>query len=273
MVTGAASGIGLALSHAFAARGLHVVMADVEANALDAAAEAVGATPGPGEVLAARTDVRDPDALDALAAATYERFGTAHIICNNAGVATGGPAWSIPAERWRWIVDVNLLGVAYGVNAFVPRMVEQGTGHVVNTASAAGLMVGPGMAPYYATKHAVVALSESLHHDLQMGGITGVGVSVLCPEWVRTRIGESERNLPEGIASMAEATDPSSTFLRDMVLGLVAGGSDPAEIAALVLDAIEANQFYVVPHAETSLPRARSRWDTIEALGQPTLKL
>src|ERR687897_616721 len=199
VVTGGASGIGRALADRFAREGMRVVMADVERAALDEAGEALADEFGADNVAGVLTDVRDEMAVDALAAAAFERFGTAHVLCNNAGVGVGGLAWTVPADRWRWIVDVNLLGVAHGIRSFVPRMIEQGEGHVVNTASAAGILTGPAMSPYFATKHAVVALSESLHFDLQLTG-GAVGVSVLCPEWVRTNIADSERNRPEEVA-------------------------------------------------------------------------
>ena len=269
VVTGGASGIGLAFVRRFAAEGMSVVLADVEVDALDAAEKLVADEIGADRVLAVRTDVRDSASVLALAAATFERFGTAHVICNNAGVATGGLSWTIEPERWKWLVDVNLLGVAYGISAFVPRLVDQGEGHVVNTASAAGLLTGPGMAPYFATKHAVVALSESLLFDLQLSG-SPVGVTVLCPEWVNTRISESERNLPPEIAGMAESDDPSTTFMRETILGMVSGGTDPADIATLVCDAVKNDTFYVLPH-DTTLPIAKQRWATIEAGEKPAM--
>ncbi len=270
VVTGAASGIGRALVDRFGREGMRVVLADVERDALEAAAEEVAAELGRDRVLAVPTDVRDEAAVDALAAATFDRFGTAHVVCNNAGVGVGGLAWTIPADRWRWIVEVNLLSVAHGVRAFVPRMIEQGEGHVVNTASAAGLLTGPGMAPYFATKHAVVALSESLHFDLQLTGATGVGVSVLCPEWVRTRIHESERNRPDGVEEMPGVGDDEGPGLRDFIQGLVHGGIDPADAAGAVVDAIRTGRFWITTH-ETTVPAARRRWDAIAADARPTL--
>src|SRR5690606_11781560 len=149
---GAASGIGRALADRFAREGMRVVLADIERAALDEAVEALIDEFGADNVTGVLTDVRDEWGVDGLATATFERFGTAHVVCNNAGVGAGGLAWEVPADRWRWIVDVNLLGVANGIRSFVPRMIEQGEGHVVNTASAAGLITGPGMSPYYATK-------------------------------------------------------------------------------------------------------------------------
>jgi NAD(P)-dependent dehydrogenase (short-subunit alcohol dehydrogenase family) len=267
VVTGAASGIGRALAGRFAREGMSVVLADIERDQLDAAAEALAGEHGAGSVLAVPTDVRDEKAVDALAAATFERFGTAHVLCNNAGVGVGGLTWDIPADRWRWIVEVNLLSVAHGIRAFVPRMIEHGEGHVVNTASAAGLLTGPVMAPYYATKHGVVALSEALHFDLQLTG-TAVGVSVLCPEWVRTRIAESERNRPADVEAMPGMPDDGEGA-RSIIQGLVEGGLDPDDVAGLVVDAIRAGRFWILTHA-TTLPTAQRRWDAIASDGQPT---
>ncbi|HET6954670.1 MAG TPA: SDR family NAD(P)-dependent oxidoreductase [Acidimicrobiales bacterium] len=269
VVTGAASGIGLALARRFGQEGMRVVMADVEAGALDAAAAGLAADIGDGNVLAVPTDVRDDAAVDALAAATFDRFDTAHVVCNNAGVGMGGLLWTVPADRWRWIVEVNLLGVANGIRAFVPRLIEQGEGHVVNTASAAGILTGPGLGPYFATKHAVVALSESLHFDLGVVDAP-IGVSVLCPEWVRTNIADAERNRPDEVAAgqMRPGADPE--MMRQFVQSLVDTGIDPGDVAGMVLDAILTGRFWIVTH-EGTIDRARQRWDAIASGGRPVL--
>ena len=267
VVTGAASGIGLALADRFAREGMSVVLADVEPEPLDRAAATLADEFGADAVLAVLTDVRDELAIDALAAATFERFGTAHVVCNNAGVGVGGLAWTVPADRWRWIVDVNLLSVAHGIRAFVPRMIEQGEGHVLNTASSAGILTGPGMSPYFATKHAVVALSESLYFDLQLTGAS-VGVSVLCPEFVRTRIAESERNRPADVAEMPGLDDDGGPGLSDLLKSLIDGGLDPADVAGMVVDGIRADRFWILTHP-TTVPAARRRWDAIAADGRP----
>lgn len=283
VVTGAASGIGRALIDRFAAEGMSVVMADVERDALDRAAEAVAGEIGADRVLAVPTDVRDGAAVEALAAATFDRFGTAHLVCNNAGVGVGGLAWTVPADRWRWIVEVNLLSVAHGIRAFVPRMIEQGEGHVVNTASAAGLLTGPAMSPYYATKHGVVALSEALYFDLNLVGAP-VGVSVLCPEWVRTNIADSERNRPDGVAEMVLPGAPDTTggpdadgaeptpapAMGDFVRSLVEGGLDPENVAGMVLDGVRSGRFWITTHP-TTIDSARKRWDAIASDGTPAL--
>jgi NAD(P)-dependent dehydrogenase (short-subunit alcohol dehydrogenase family) len=265
VVTGAASGIGLGLATRFGREGMRVVLADVEREPLDRAAAALSEELGADRVLAVPTDVRHEDAIDALAAATFDRFGTAHILCNNAGVGVGGLAWMVPADRWRWIVDVNLLAVAHGIRAFVPRMVEQGEGHVVNTASAAGILTGPAMSPYYATKHGVVALSESLYFDLSLFE-SPVGVSVLCPEWVRTNIGDAERNRPPEVAEIEPP--PDAPDARPIIEALVASGLDPAEVAGRVVDAIHDGTFWIFTH-DTTVGRARGRWDAIAAGGRP----
>jgi NAD(P)-dependent dehydrogenase (short-subunit alcohol dehydrogenase family) len=277
VVTGAASGIGRALAARFGREGMRVVLADIERAPLDRAAEALAGELGRGNVLAVPTDVGDEQAIDALAAATFDRFGTAHVVCNNAGVGVGGLTWTVPADRWRWIVDVNLLSVAHGIRAFVPRMIDQGEGHVVNTASAAGILTGPGMAPYFATKHAVVALSESLHFDLQLVG-GSVGVSVLCPEWVRTQIHESERNRPPDVGEMpgvppaggdGEGGGPAPA-LGDFIRGLIDSGLDPADVAGMVVDAIRTGRFWITTHP-TTVPTAQRRWDAIASDGRPVL--
>jgi len=271
VVTGAASGIGLGLARRFAGESMRVVLADVERAALDKATDELANEFGADNIVGVLTDVRDDEAVDALAAATFDRFGAAHVLCNNAGVGVGGLAWTVPADRWRWAVDVNLLGVARGIRAFVPRMIEQGEGHVVNTASAAGILTGPAMAPYFATKHAVVALSESLYFDLQLTS-GAVGVSVLCPEWVRTNIADSERNRPSDVAPAESAVvsdiDVDADMVRALIQGLVDGGIDPDDVAAQVVDAIRTGRFWVLTHP-TTVESARKRWEAIASDGQP----
>jgi NAD(P)-dependent dehydrogenase (short-subunit alcohol dehydrogenase family) len=258
VVTGGGSGIGRALAERFAEEGMRVVVADVDLAGLASVASAITEAYGADRVLAVPTDVRDPDAVEALAAATVEHFGAVHVVCNNAGVGSGGAAWEVSARRWKWVVDVNLMGVAYGIGAFVPHLLAQDRGHVVNTASAAGLLTGAGMAPYFATKHAVVALSESLHLDLR-NARSAVGVSVLCPEWVRgTRIHDAERNLPG-----ASATDDGSPLVNGLLRSLVNGGTPADDLAADVIDAIREDRFWVLPHRASTLAAAQERWSAI----------
>ena len=259
VVTGAASGIGFGLARRFGEAGASVVLADVEAHALESAASELADQVGADNVLAVTTDVRQPEALVVLRDATYERFGTAHVLCNNAGVSAGGRTWETDPARFRWVIEVDLLAVQYGIHAFVPRMVEQGEGHVVNTASAAGLIAGATISAYFAAKHGVVALSECLAAELRQAR-SDVGVSVLCPEFVRTRIHESERNLPEDLGERDEP-GPMAAF----VAGLVEAGTDPLDVADLVVDAIRKGTFYVLPHRASTIPKAQERWDAIVA--------
>lgn len=245
VVTGAASGIGRALAERFAAEGMRLALADVEAAPLAGVARALEAAGA--EVLALETDVADAEAVEALARRTLERFGAVHLVCNNAGVGTGGPLWEVSLEDWRWVVGVNLWGVVHGIRAFVPHLVAQDEGHVVNTASLAGLVTPPGMGVYNATKHAVVALSETLRGDLRLAGAR-VGVSVLCPGFVRTRIFEAERNRPAG----APARSAAETAERDRLLTQVlASAMAPEEVASRVLEAVREERFWVFTHPET----------------------
>jgi len=211
VVTGGASGIGFSLASAFAAEGMKVVLGDIEAPALD---DAVGKLESSGaEVIGVVTDVSDGVQVQALADAAVARFGAIHIACNNAGVGAGGLSWEAPLSTWEWVLGVNLWGVIHGLRAFVPILMQQPQGYVVNTASVAGLVAGPLMAPYNASKHAVVALSETLHHEMAMMA-PHVKVSVLCPGWVRTRIADSARNRPEGTAEDAAGETVISGLLH-----------------------------------------------------------
>jgi len=243
VVTGGASGIGFGLASAFAAEGMKVVVGDIEEPALD---EAVAKLEVSGaEVLGVRTDVSDDSSVAALAAAAVERFGAIHVACNNAGVGGGGLSWEAPLDTWQWVLGVNMWGVIHGIRAFVPVLMQQDEAHIVNTASIAGLAAGPFMGPYNASKHAVVALSETLYHEMAMTA-PQVKVSVLCPGWVKTRIADSARNRPGGDTS--DATEAPARVLLQSVLER---GMPPEELAAIVLDAIRAEQFWILPHDDT----------------------
>ena len=248
VVTGAASGIGKALASAFADVGMKIVLADVEAAALEVAAEELRSNGA--DVFAVTADVAQAADVDRIGAAAMDVFGALHVACNNAGVSGGGLSWEIDLETWRWILDVDLWGVIHGVHTFTPLIIASGGGHIVNTASMAGLTSNPGMGPYNVAKHGVVTLSETLSVELQMTH-PEVGVSVLCPGWVRTRINESERNRPDLVGvEEVEETDAGLLAMKEMVNTWIAEGLQPAHVASLVIEAMRENRFYVLTHPE-----------------------
>lgn len=260
-VTGGASGIGLALGRAFAEAGMKVMLADIESEALAAAVKSLhNFTP---DVRGVICDVADPASLERAAEASCEAFGNIHVVCNNAGVAGGSGIDNISLDDWRWVLDVNLMGVLYGVRSFLPRMRAHGEGgHFVNTASMAGMISGMGLSPYSASKFAVVSMSEGLAVELKP---LGIGVSVLCPGWVQTRIGESARNRPQRYGP-THAPDPGSpaAALAAHIAELLQSGLDPAKVAARVLDAIREDELYVFTHPEMR-PAMEERFAAISA--------
>lgn len=251
LVTGAGSGIGFALADRFASVGMKVVLADIEPNALDSAERALKAKAA--SVLAVRTDVSRPKEVEELANRAYDKFGAVHVLCNNAGVGMGGLSWEQSLEDWQWVLGVNLMGVVHGIRAFVPRMIAQQTeGHIVNTASVAGLISSPYLSVYQATKHAVVSLTESLRMELELMG-TKLGASVLCPGFVATKIDDSERNRPPELQnSTGVALTSQQAMMREFARQNVSAGLRPAAVADLVVEAIRDDRFYVVTHPRFS---------------------
>jgi NAD(P)-dependent dehydrogenase (short-subunit alcohol dehydrogenase family) len=246
-VTGAASGIGLALAKSLATAGASVMLCDIEQEALVLAAKEV-ATVGQ-HVDAVRCDVADRDDVQRAAETTFERFGDVHILCNNAGVSRAGPIENIAEQDWNWVVSVNLMGVVHGIQAFVPRMKASTTEcHVVNTSSMVGVVGGALSGPYAATKFAIVGLSDVLAAELEG---TNVGVSVLCPSWVRTQMPHNGRNRPErfggpfDLASDTDNAERNARYLAAAELGL-----DPMEVAAMVLDAMRWRRRFIFTHNE-----------------------
>lgn len=243
IITGAASGFGREFAVLCAAEGMNLVLADLDVAGLAATSDLVAAT-GVG-ILTVPTNVAKPEQVESLAEQTWERFGGGHLLFNNAGVAAAGPAWSATLEDWKWVLDVNLMGVVHGIRSFVPKMIAQGgPAHVVNTASMAGLVSPPGMSVYCVSKHAVVTLSECLYHDLRLAG-TGIGVSVLCPGFVKTGIAESHRNRPSDL----RATNPSAPVYGEKIRQVIEASTITArDIAEQTIAAVIEGRFYVVTH-------------------------
>jgi NAD(P)-dependent dehydrogenase (short-subunit alcohol dehydrogenase family) len=259
VVTGAASGIGRALAERFAAAGMRVVLADVEEAALAAtvaALEHAGAT-----AIGVRADVAVAGDVDTVRDRALDAFGGVHVVCNNAGVGA-------PLELWEWVLGVNLYGVVHGVHTFLPLLLEQDEGHIVNTASLAGLGGVAGLGIYCTSKFAVVGLSESLHHDLAVRR-SKVGVSVLCPGFVQTQIGRSDRNAPLSLRRWVDSPDAEAT--REMAEALAAAGIAPAVVADAVFDAVAQQRFFVVPHEHVALATTRARLEWMQGGGPPQL--
>jgi NAD(P)-dependent dehydrogenase (short-subunit alcohol dehydrogenase family) len=262
VITGGASGIGLALARRLAAEQVTLVLLDIEEPALAAAeAELRGAG---AKVLGIPTDVTSAESLGAAAIRAREAFGVAHVIVNNAGVAGAtGPSWTLTERDWMWTLQVNLWGVIHGIRTFVPPLLAAGeAGHVINTASIAGLTTHPWMGPYCATKHAVVAISEVLAKELELAR-SKIGVSVLCPGFVKTNISRSERNRPAAQAN----TGPRGPDLGQAMHALVDGGIEPETIADAVVSAIREPRFYILTHPELRGALEHRQHDILE--GRP----
>ena len=273
VVTGAASGMGLAFAHRFAEEGMHVVLADIEAEPLamaEAAVQAKGA-----KTLCVRTNVMSPEDIGRLADAAFATFGNVHVVCNNAGVAGGtpGPAWESPLTDWDWILGVNFMGVLHGIRAFVPRMSANGDeGPIVNTASVAGLLTGA--SPYSVSKHGVVCLTEGLYRDFRLHG-TRLSASVLCPGWVNTQISDAERNRPEEFGPAVDrATLPAAAQQRSaMVRQFLSDGFAPEEVARQVCEAIQEDRFYIIPAQPHMFDAISKRFDDLLNLRNPETSL
>jgi NAD(P)-dependent dehydrogenase (short-subunit alcohol dehydrogenase family) len=271
VITGAASGFGLEVSRIAAGKGMHVVMADVQADALDkAAAEIAGLG---AQVLPIRVDVSKVADIEAMARATVDKLGVPHFVFNNAGVGGGGLIWETDLKDWSWVLGVNLMGVVYGVHVFTPLMLAAAKrdpdyeGHIINTASMAGLLTAPNMGVYNVSKHAVVALSETLYQDLKL--VTDqVTASVLCPYFVPTGIAHSERNRPADNADIK----PTKSQLagRAMADKAVSSGKvSAAQVAQFVFDALAERRFYIYSHPQ-ALGNVQVRLDDVVSGRNPS---
>ncbi len=266
VVTGAASGIGRALAERFAQARMQVVLADIEQDALDRTVAELEQHQHRVLGIVANTMIRE--SVEALAKRAIDEFGKIHIVCNNAGVASTAsgmkPIWEISERDWQWVMGVNFWGVLYGLQAFVPHMLEHGEeGHIVNTASLAGLM--PGGGTYGVSKHGVLALTETLHRDLQARGAK-IGASVLCPGFVNTNIFDAERNRPKDLSSSTGPQAPAEMVA--MGRAMLAQGKPPSEVADIVFKSIQEDRCYVLPHPAWDAI-VRSRVDAVLARGAP----
>lgn len=268
VITGAGSGFGREFALLGAQRGMNLVLADIEADALRETEHLLRES-GASKIITQVTDVAKADQVDALADVTHQQFGPAHLLFNNAGVATGGLMWEHETTDWEWVLGVNVMGVANGVRAFVPAMVDAAQpAHVVNTASVAGLLSPPTMGIYNVSKQAVVGLSETLYHDLQLVK-SPVGVSVLCPAFVPTGIAQSQRNRPDGGPTDAQLTDSMRAAQSSTEKAVNSGKISASDVAQTTFDAIEANRFYIVTH-EKIMGSVRLRTQDIAQLRNPT---
>ncbi|HUY43367.1 MAG TPA: SDR family NAD(P)-dependent oxidoreductase [Acidimicrobiales bacterium] len=267
VITGAASGIGLATARQFASSGMKLVLGDIEEGPLDVAVTSL--REAGADVVGVATDVTNEADVINLREVALANYGAAHVIFNNAGVAAG-PTIGTPTKVWDWVLDVNLDGVIYGINAFVPLFLEQNEGHVVNTGSLAGLGGVPGMGAYCASKFAVVGISESLYHELVMSA-KNVGVSALCPGFVKTRIYESQRNMPNELVSYNE--DPAARFIADVAQSAVQAGIDPSEVARRVEDAVVHNKFWILTHEHAAIRTTEQRLEWMRGGPAPGINL
>ena len=247
VITGAAGGLGRALARRFGQAGMKLALADLDPDAL---ARTVAETEDAGvAAIGVPTDVRKATDVEVLAARTVDAFGAVHVVCNNAGVASVGAAWESTAADWEWVLGVNLWGVIHGVRIFTPIMLEQGeAGHIVNTASVAGLIAPPGMAAYNVSKHAVVALSESLHHDLVARG-ANIRCTVVCPAYFPSGIAESERARPADLAEPGRIkSEPQRSLEEGLRKAVMAGKLSADDVAGAVFEAVRDERFYVLTH-------------------------
>jgi NAD(P)-dependent dehydrogenase (short-subunit alcohol dehydrogenase family) len=270
VVTGAASGIGRGMAETFVAAGMKVVLSDIESDALDQTIRSL--RDAGADVLAMRTDVSKPEQVDELARQTLKKYGAVHVLCNNAGIATGvggGASWMSSLNDWHWILGVNLMGVVHGIRSFLPVMIEQDTeAHIVNTASLAGLI--PSSALYGTTKFAVVGLSESTYLELQRGGHKPK-MSVLCPGFVDTNIVDSERNRPAEFTDQSPRQAPPDEAFRKWFSELLKNSLSPREVGKHVLAAIRDERFYILTHPEWN-PLIEQRLKDILSGNNPTLR-
>lgn len=263
VITGGGGGFGREIAILCAREGMRIVLADVDPEALAATTKLLGADV---ECLSQQCDVSSAESVEILAKATYERFGACHLLFNNAGVGAAGPLWTATLDDWAWTLGVNLMGVVHGIRSFTPRMIEKGEpGHIVNTASAAGLVSVPGSSVYCASKHAVVAITECLYHELRAEGAP-ISVSLLCPGFVNTGISDAERNRPAELSKKNPLAKQYEARLRQAIK---TGRLSATDIAVSVVAAIKEDRFYVLPHERIKLAVETRMQDILQGR-QPT---
>ncbi len=270
VITGAASGIGLALAHRFGAAGMNLVVGDIESGPLDIATTEL--SDAGYDVAAMELDVSDLDGIRAFESFARESFGNVHLLCNNAGVGAGGPVADMDnLDLWKWTIDINLWGVIYGCKVFMGAMIEHGEGaHIVNTASMAGHLSAPMMGPYNISKYGVVALSETMAKEMAMMQTT-LGVSVLCPAFVQTKIATSDRNLPDEVKAAHGRDESAATTsgTQSVIEQLVASGIPTADVADAVHDAVVNDEFWILTHPESTPSITERARQIVEGINPP----
>lgn len=265
VITGAAEGIGKAIAVAAAAEDMRLVLADISDTLLNNTVQELRQTGA--EVIGVVTDVAKESDIQTLADQAYAQFGHVHLLVNNAGVAFAKSAWETTAKDWEWIMGINLYGITHALRIFIPRMLASDeVAHIVNTASVAGLIAEPALAAYNVSKFGVVALSESLHHDLSLRK-SKIGVSVLCPSWVKTRIIDAERNRKTEDRIQADQLEKLSQKTGAAINKAVEAGISPQQVASDVITAVKANTFYILTHPETKAAVAIRSEDILQ--GRP----
>lgn len=260
VVTGAASGMGLAMAHSFAGAGMSVVMADIEATRLQTAVDTL--TAAGHRAIGVTTDVSKEAQIQALAEAALDTYGAVHVVCNNAGIGIGGAVEEMSLDDWIWTIDVDLWSVIYGVRTFLPLLKKQGEGHISATSSMAGLVSGPVLGAYHVAKHGVVALMDTVRIELKMAK-SAVKASVLCPGPIDTDITKSARNRPAELSE--HETSPLEEKFWNNLSAELARGMDPAEVGDLVLDAVRNERFWILTHPNEFIPLVEKRLQAIKS--------